>query len=214
MHRVYYFFILMILVFYGCSKSPVVSGRNADHNKYNLMYVKVGMSEIQVLNIMGDPHMKEVIHGNGHIYDVWYYLTKGYGPAQQHPIPQNFTPLIFKDGFLEGFGYYYLRHIQDSLQQEHPKAKNYTNDEEEWPKNEHGYVPSPEETKQTSPEKPTPTYEKQQQKSGPIYEKQQKEPEPTYEHAPYESPHPVYEEPSGKQHKHPYEPKKWIRKNN
>ena len=152
---------------------PMESGKEANQNRYKLMYVQVGMTEDQLLDLMGPPYSEETITAKGESYDIWFYVTKGRDMYQTEMLPRNMTPFIFKEGKLEGYGYHYLKHIrgdqEDQKDHEYHKKNRYTNDSEEWPKNEHGFVPpnppkaSKEELKapKSRGQDPMPTYEEE-----------------------------------------------------
>jgi len=65
------------------------------------------MGEKQVLQIMHKPYQYESFEVCGDIYDVWFYVTRTTGLDQSRMVPQNLTPLTFKNGVLVGTGYYW-----------------------------------------------------------------------------------------------------------
>lgn len=80
-----------------------VSSNNVSH----MARVRQGMSEKQVLYIMHKPYKYETFEVEDDIYDVWFYVTKTTGLDQSRMVPQNLTPLTFKNGVLVGTGYYW-----------------------------------------------------------------------------------------------------------
>ena len=76
-------------------------------NLYHIARVQKGMGEKQVLQIMHKPYQYESFEVCGDIYDVWFYVTKTTGLDQSRMVPQNLTPLTFKNGVLVGTGYYW-----------------------------------------------------------------------------------------------------------
>jgi len=63
------------------------------------------MDERRVLQIMHRPYSYETYEFDGDVYDVWFYVTKPTGLDQTRMVPQNLTPLTFKNGTLVGTGY-------------------------------------------------------------------------------------------------------------
>lgn len=149
------FFVLFAFLFNSCSKSPIVTGIHAEENRYKLSWVKVGMSKGNVYDKMGCPQRTEKVEVNGVHYEIWYYLTKRYALGQTRLLPQNTTPLIFKKNKLIGWGrefYNYLLNIDHEREiRKFDEKDEYTNDEDEWPPNEHSQVPEP------PPQEPLPT---------------------------------------------------------
>jgi Protein of unknown function (DUF3192) len=140
-------FIFFMIFFSSCSRSPIATGVRAEENRYNLSWVEVGMSQNQVLCRAGGPQRIEKKEINGVCYEIWYYLTKRYGLGQTRLLPQNTTPLIFKNKKLIGWGREYYRYL---LNIDHEKEKRqdeemfeYSDDDDEWPPNQHTQVPEP-----------------------------------------------------------------------
>lgn len=77
----------------------------SDTNQYHLARVRKGMSEKQVLQIMHKPYSYETFQVDDDIYDVWFYVIRPIGLDQTRMVPQNLTPLTFKNGVLVGTGY-------------------------------------------------------------------------------------------------------------
>ncbi|MEL7431125.1 MAG: DUF3192 domain-containing protein [Chlamydiota bacterium] len=139
-------FISCFLSFASCSKSPIVLGTETDINLYHLSQLDLGMSSCQVRYVMGNPSMiKEVVVGDT-TYEVWYYLTSPYRLEQIKPIRRNFTPVVFKNDAVDGFGYLYLKHLQGDKRFERNKAYYNTRpeiDNAELQREGHGFVPPP-----------------------------------------------------------------------
>jgi len=141
------FFVLFMSLLSSCSRSPIVTGVHAEENRYRLSWVKVGMTKGNVYDKMGCPQRTEKVEVNGTHYEIWYYLTKRYALGQTRLLPQNTTPLIFKNNKLIGWGreyYNYLLNVDNEREvRKSNERQEYTDDEEEWPPNKHLQVPEP-----------------------------------------------------------------------
>lgn len=150
------FFVLCMLC--SCSRSPIATGVIAEENKYNMAFLKVGMSKSKVYQTMGCPRARESHEIDSTTYEIWFYLTRRYGLGQTRLLPQNLTPLIFKEGHLLGWGkeyYNYLLNIENEREKrKEQRRQGYTDDEDEWPLDEHRQVPEP------APQEPLPILEK------------------------------------------------------
>lgn len=117
-----------------------------------MMQLQVGMTDDEVYNIMGRPYKIEQQTADEIDYDIWYYITRGKQLGQGQILRWNLSPVIFQDHTLQGWGNDYYNHLMDidnaREQKKLREAQKYTNDPDEWPKNEHGYVPSPHEKQQ------------------------------------------------------------------
>lgn len=79
----------------------------SETNQYHLARVRKGMSQRQVLQIMHKPYSYETFQVEDDIYDVWFYVTQTTVLDQTRMVPQNLTPLTFKNGVLVGTGYHW-----------------------------------------------------------------------------------------------------------
>ncbi len=77
----------------------------SQNNLYHIAKVRKGMSEKQVIQIMHKPYSYESFEAGEDVYDVWFYVTRPTGLDQTRMVPQNLTPLTFKNGILVGTGY-------------------------------------------------------------------------------------------------------------
>lgn len=77
----------------------------SETNQYHIARVHKGMSQRQVLQIMHKPYSYETFQVSDDIYDIWFYVTRPTGLDQSRMVPQNLTPLTFKNGVLVGTGY-------------------------------------------------------------------------------------------------------------
>src|SRR5690242_15759272 len=105
------FWIAPFLIFLsGCLPNvnqSLSTGAAASNNVYNLSRVSVGMNEAQVLQIMRHAYSQKSFEYGGDAYDVWFYITRVSGLDQSRMVPQNLTPLIFKNGILLAWGFDY-----------------------------------------------------------------------------------------------------------
>ncbi|MBU6382929.1 MAG: DUF3192 domain-containing protein [Verrucomicrobia bacterium] len=106
----------------------------SETNQYRLMRIREGMSEREVLQIMRAPYNYETFDVEGDIYDIWFYVTRTTVLDQTRMVPQNLTPLAFRNGILVGRGYqwyYYALNAQGCMpmqeESEEPHADQNTN---------------------------------------------------------------------------------------
>ncbi|PIS02914.1 MAG: hypothetical protein COT85_02465 [Chlamydiae bacterium CG10_big_fil_rev_8_21_14_0_10_42_34] len=103
-----YLFILSGICVAGCMTSNGLQYQAmSDTNLYHIAKINKGMSEREVLQIMHKPYSYESFQVKDDIYDVWFYVTRATGLDQTRMVPQNLTPLTFKNGVLVGTGYYW-----------------------------------------------------------------------------------------------------------
>lgn len=96
--------IIAILCLCGCSVF-----KEAKKNNEAMLSLNAGQTKEEVLKIMGNPAKTEKYFLRGVDTDIWYYRTAVdiYGIEQD-----NFTPIIFEDGELIGWGKdYYQKKI-------------------------------------------------------------------------------------------------------
>lgn len=99
-------FFFVAISFAGCvANNSLQYDAVAQTNVYRIARVRKGMSEKEVLQIMHKPYKYESFEVDEDIYDVWFYVTKPTGLDQTRMVPQNLTPLTFKNGVLVGTGY-------------------------------------------------------------------------------------------------------------
>lgn len=136
-----YWFILGVF-FTGCMASNGLQYEAmSETNQYLLARVRKGMNQHQVLYIMHKPYSYETFQVDDEIYDVWFYVTRATGLDQTRMVPQNLTPLTFKNGVLVGTGYnyYYYAMKEQSREISEPlpkieKAKTHEAEDKEFEK--------------------------------------------------------------------------------
>ncbi len=115
--------LLPILFASGCMVSNGLQYEAmSETNQYHLAKVRKGMSQSQVLKIMHKPYSYENFQVDDEIYDVWFYVTRPTGLDQTRMVPQNLTPLTFKNGVLVGTGYqWYYYAMKEQARAEAPQ---------------------------------------------------------------------------------------------
>jgi outer membrane protein assembly factor BamE (lipoprotein component of BamABCDE complex) len=136
-----FFLIILILSLVSCSTTLITTGTISDQNRINISSLQVGMTQDQVVGVMGYPYKAEQKSYNGMEYEVWYYITEPSILGQTRLVTRNFTPLVFEEGLLKGWGrnfYKFTFNIDnEKWKREMEQKQKYTNDKEEWPRNEH-----------------------------------------------------------------------------
>ena len=113
-------FSLLLILLAGCvANNGLGSYSESNDNIFNLSRVDVGMTEKEVLQIMRHPYSQRSFEHRGSTYDVWFYVTRPSAIDQSRLLPQNLTPLTFKDGILIGWGYEYYNYLlkQEKIEQ-------------------------------------------------------------------------------------------------
>jgi outer membrane protein assembly factor BamE (lipoprotein component of BamABCDE complex) len=72
--------------------------------------IQMGMSETEVMNILGPPSKKETFHLDRDVYDVWFYEVP---PSKKKSSPQN-VPLTFKNSVLVSTKTSYYEEIREA----------------------------------------------------------------------------------------------------
>lgn len=154
------FLFFSLLLFVGCAGSPLATGAKAEENTFNMAYIRIGMSEDQVYNVMGRPYDIETYEMDEEYFEVWFYVTRRVDLGQTRLVPGNFTPLVFQDGFLVGWGKNYYNHLLDIENAREKRREDlrqrYTDDDDEWPPHTHQIIPGEEPLQEKSEEKPEP----------------------------------------------------------
>lgn len=107
--------VLSLLVFAGCVGSPIHSTltyggikKTIKRNNAALMKLRTGMSQEDVLLLMGEPERSEGYHWGS----AWLYrtaMTEGIHGGIYGSIDSDYTPVMFdKNGILEGWGRNYF----------------------------------------------------------------------------------------------------------
>lgn len=100
-------------------------------NIWNLSRIQIGMTEADVLKIMQCPQKKQIVEQGGQTYSIWFYVTRPTALNQERLVRMNVTPLSFKKGVLQGWGFDYYDHIVARPENVQMKAKTQTGEEDE-----------------------------------------------------------------------------------
>lgn len=100
------------LFLWGCvANNGLGSMASSEINVYNMSRLSTGMKQSEVLALMKKPYKCEKFEINDLIYDVWFYVTRPTVLGQSRMVPQNLTPLTFKNGVLVGWGFAYYNYL-------------------------------------------------------------------------------------------------------
>ncbi|NGX62671.1 MAG: hypothetical protein KR126chlam6_00069 [Candidatus Anoxychlamydiales bacterium] len=136
-----FIFLSIIILLNGCFKAPIKTGAISEENRINLSSLAIGMSPDQVLEVMGYPYNTQEKLYDNKVYEIWYYITEPALLGQSKLITRNFTPLVFENGHLKGWGnnfYKYTFDIEGEKSKDaEDKRQQYTDDKHEWPTSEH-----------------------------------------------------------------------------
>jgi hypothetical protein len=136
-------FISFIFLFLlsSCVKTATQYGVIAENNRIKMLNISKEMSSCDVSLLMGKPYKTETKKIDNKEYEVWLYLTEDPHLGQTMLIKRNFTPLVFEDCKLIGWGKVFYNHLFDvdnaRYKAKEEKRQKYTNDKEEWPSNKH-----------------------------------------------------------------------------
>ena len=90
--------MILGLLFAGCeSMCDLDRSCVAQRNRNNLNKIEIGMSKVEVREIMGKPHQREA----SELMEWWLYLTNHSAYVSDS---ERFVPVVFKDGKLAGWG--------------------------------------------------------------------------------------------------------------
>jgi hypothetical protein len=98
--------ISLAIFFLGCAGSPVRTGWMASSNKKAMLNLRPNQSVNDVVEIMGNPEKTEMYQGNnGEPILVYLYITEGKDMHTRKWSEANYTPLVFVDEKLTGWGW-------------------------------------------------------------------------------------------------------------
>ncbi|MFA5250185.1 MAG: DUF3192 domain-containing protein [Parachlamydiales bacterium] len=103
--RPVFLFLAFFFFSLSCERSPFAQTFTAVETATRISQLEKGMSEAEVKKLLGCPKKISLKTSGGQTYVVWYYVTKGIEIGREGFTDHNFTPLIFKDGKLYGWGY-------------------------------------------------------------------------------------------------------------
>ena len=90
----------------GCAGSPAQTGMRASENKKSMVGLKPDMTTEQVTKLMGPPDKTEMYRGkNNEAVLTYLYITEGMDTYTRRWNETNYTPLIFVNERLSGWGW-------------------------------------------------------------------------------------------------------------
>jgi hypothetical protein len=101
--------ILICIILGGCAGSPAATHWAADRHTSGMLKLEVDMSTDEVINVMGKPEKTEMYRGKeGEHILVYMYITEGKDSISRRWSEANYTPVIFVNDKLDGWGWNYL----------------------------------------------------------------------------------------------------------
>lgn len=98
--------IALALTLAACAGSPAQTGMRAAVNKKSMVSLKPDMSIEQVVKMMGPPDKTEMYRGQSDQTVLTYlYITEGMDAYNRRWNETNYTPLIFVNDRLSGWGW-------------------------------------------------------------------------------------------------------------
>ncbi|MGB7978932.1 MAG: DUF3192 domain-containing protein [Chlamydiales bacterium] len=123
----HYWLIPLTVCTTGCLSNNGLEYESVAYNaQYHLARIRKGMNEREVIQIMHKPYSYESFQVGDDIYDVWFYVTRTSVLDQSRMVPQNLTPLTFKNGILVGTGYswYYYAMKEQAAESAAPASQS------------------------------------------------------------------------------------------
>lgn len=105
--------LISIIFIAGCPGSPIQTESEANKNRKAMIGLIPGVTKNDVLEIMGEPRKTEFYISKGVNLEFWFYLTEGTTSRDRRMIETNFTPLVFENGKLIGWG---NRHLDEHIE--------------------------------------------------------------------------------------------------
>ena len=108
MRKVFVLLVVAVLIS-GCAGSPMVTGFSASAHTRVMVKLKPDMTPEEVIGLMGNPDKTEMYRGrNGEPILVYLYITEGRDTYTRKWSEANYTPLVFENNKLAGWGWNYL----------------------------------------------------------------------------------------------------------
>lgn len=96
----------LLVLMVGCANSPMVTDWRASSNKKAMVNLRPDMSVAEVLKVMGSPDKTEMYRGKDReVVLVYLYITEGMGIYRRRWNESNYTPLVFINERLDGWGW-------------------------------------------------------------------------------------------------------------
>lgn len=96
--------IAVVALLTGCQGSPVQTGWEAESNRKAMLGLSIGQSKVDVVEVMGQPRKTEAYSRDGTNTEFWLYLTEGRDISDRKMTDEHFTPLVFENDQLVGWG--------------------------------------------------------------------------------------------------------------
>jgi outer membrane protein assembly factor BamE (lipoprotein component of BamABCDE complex) len=126
---------IVFLLLSGClANNGLGTMADSEVNISRISRLYIGMKQTEVLQIMRQPYSHETFEINDATYDVWFYVTRPTVLGQSRMVPQNLTPLTFKNGELIGWGFAYYDYLlkeEDAIAAEKAGASDKKLEDEE-----------------------------------------------------------------------------------
>lgn len=162
-------FILLLSLFTCLEAGTLRLYDEAAETQSAMLHMKKGMTKEDVLYIMGYPYQAQNEKAGGRCYEVWYYFYKKPSLSQRRILRRNLIPLIFYKNHLHGWGESDYKRLfeteKEQMRRTRLKEIEYSNDRDEWPAKDHGYVPSPREELQKKNARTPPTQGESQERN-------------------------------------------------
>ena len=97
---------VLTLILAACAGSPAQTSMRATENRKSMVGLKPNMTIEQVVKLMGPPDKTEMYRGNNDQAVLTYlYITEGMDLYRRRWNETNYTPLIFVNDRLSGWGW-------------------------------------------------------------------------------------------------------------
>ena len=107
--KIQIFLLVVIALSYGCAGSPYQTQAIAEQHKEAMVNLQPDISPSQVQNLMGPPDKTELHRGkNDEPILIYLYITEGKDLYSRKWSEANYTPVVFVDQKLMGWGWGYL----------------------------------------------------------------------------------------------------------
>ena len=101
-----FWFVAIGVVLTGCAGSPIQTSARAIENRQTMVGLKPDMTIEQVTKLMGQPDKTEMYRGkNNEVILTYLYITEGKDSYSRRWNESNYTPLIFVNDLLNGWGW-------------------------------------------------------------------------------------------------------------
>lgn len=102
-------YLLVLMIISGCAGSPIRTWGQATKHTKAMVKLKLNMTPEDVIKLMGNPDKTEMYRGkNGEPILVYLYITEGMDTFSRRWSEANYTPLVFENNKLAGWGWNYL----------------------------------------------------------------------------------------------------------